>query len=145
VDRDAAWRREADRTGTLRLSREADGTRLVLRLRAYAVRDGMAPKTFLAAHAMWMAEEARPRIEYSWDADLQAWHGYSLADEEVYYAFRIAGDRAYVLEESADAGALDADAADEFMRILSHLECTPRTALSRAVRSSNHPREPTKQ
>jgi hypothetical protein len=124
VSTEAGWRREADATSTLKLVREAQGVPVALRVRVYAIREGMEPKTFLAAHAMWIAEEKGPRIEYTWDEDLQAWQGYTVSRErEAYYLFKVAGGRAYVLEEAAESGALGARAADEFQRIAADFRC----------------------
>lgn len=129
VPRASGWRRDAEAGSTLRLTREADGVTAVLRLRIYAVRRGMEPRTFLAAHAMWLAEEGAPRVEYAWDEDLQAWQGYAVgSSSETYYVFKIAEDRAYVVEEAAEAGALGARAADEFQRIAAQFECGPAAA-----------------
>ena len=126
VDGGVGWRRQKEETTTLTLMRQAEGVKVVLRLRVYGIRDGMPPKTFLAAHAMWLAEEGGPRIEYTWDKDLQAWQGYAVdRDRETYYVFRVVADRAYVLEASAEAGSLSARAADEFQRIAADFECRP--------------------
>jgi hypothetical protein len=126
VDREAGWRVEGDETSTLKLVRDAEGVPVALRMRAYAIRGGMEPKTFLAAHAMWLAEERAPRVEYTWDKDRQAWEGYSVGQErETYYLFEVSGDRAYVLEESAESAALGARAADEFQRIAGSFRCQP--------------------
>ena len=126
VEREAGWRSQQDETSTLKLVRDADGVPVALHLRAYAVRAGMSPKTFLAAHAMWLAEERAPRVEYTWDEDLQAWQGYAVGRErETYYLFEVAGDRAYVLEESAESSALGARAADEFQGIAADFQCRP--------------------
>jgi len=126
VDKEAGWRLEEDETSTLKLVRDAEGVPVALRVRAYAIRGGMEPKTFLAAHAMWLAEERAPRVEYRWDKGLQAWQGYSVGRErETYFLFRVSGDRAYVLEESAESSALGARAADEFQRIAASFRCQP--------------------
>ena len=126
VPRESGWQREPEAGTTLRLSRDADGVKAVLRLRVYAIRPGMEAKTFLAAHAMWLAEERAPRVEYTWDKDLQGWQGYAVGPAyETYYVFRLTDTRAYVLEESAEAGALGARAADEFQRIAADFECRP--------------------
>jgi hypothetical protein len=126
VRQEAGWRKEPEAGSTLRLAREADGVTAVLRLRVYAIRPGMDARTFLAAHAMWLAEERAPRIEYTWDKDLKAWQGYAVGpSQETYYVFRLGEGRAYVLEESAEAGALSARAADEFQRIAADFEVRP--------------------
>jgi hypothetical protein len=125
VGTEAGWRRQPDQTSTLKLVREAQGVPVALRVRVYAIRKGMEPRTFLAAHAMWIAEENGPRIEYTWDEDLQAWQGYAVSRErEAYYLFKVAGGRAYVLEEAAESGALGAAAADEFQRIAADFRCS---------------------
>ncbi|MGQ9730589.1 MAG: hypothetical protein ACUVX8_04875 [Candidatus Zipacnadales bacterium] len=122
----SAWTPESDVYSTLRLVRRSEGPQVVLWLKAYNIRPGMSPETFLAAHAMWVAEEAGPRIEYSWDKELQAWQGYAVsADHEIYYSFKLNNGRAYVLEESAKAGALDAQAVAEFRQIVSGLQLWP--------------------
>jgi len=129
VPRASGWRQEPEVRSTLRLMRQADDVTAALRLRVYAIRAGMDPRAFLAAHAMWLAEERAPRVEYQWDRDLQAWQGYSVGtSRETYYLFRLAGRRAYVLEESAEAGTLSSAAADEFQRIAADFECGPRPA-----------------
>jgi hypothetical protein len=86
----------------------------------------MPVRTFLAAHAMWIAEEDRARLEHEWDPELGLWLGYAISgQQETYYAFRIEGDRAYVLEETAAEGAVDAAAAREFRGALAEFECRP--------------------
>jgi len=140
VAREAGWRRDPDDASTLTLSRDANGVALVLRLRAFAVRPGMDPIAFLAAHAMWIAEENGPRVEYNWDRRLQAWQGYAVsADRETYYLFRVVGDRACVLEETAESGTFDAHALDEFEQIAADFKCTPRTRRGPATEPPSEP------
>lgn len=133
VSREAGWRREPDHTSTLQLVRNEAGVRLHLKLRVYRIRDGMEPRTFLAAHAMWLAEEGEPRVEYAWDEELAAWQGYAVgAGKESYYHFQLAGDRALVLEEWAEGATLSATAADEFKRIAAGLKCARTSTASAA-------------
>lgn len=119
VNQSAGWQRVSeDTTATLKLTREANGVVLHMALKAYPVRSAMPVETFLAAHAMWMSEEGGPRIEYEYDEESGSWRGYAIhGDEETYYAFCVADDRAYVIEESATGGVLDGDEVARFYRV----------------------------
>ncbi len=126
----AKWRRAAeDRTTTLRLTRTVGGVRLGIALKAFAIRRDMPLETFLTAHRLWMAEEGSRPIEYAWDERLKDVRGYSVGgDRETQYAFRVAGDRAYVMEGSAAGGALSPRATEAFNSLVTHLRCRPRTS-----------------
>ncbi len=119
VNQSAGWKRvSGDATTTLELTREEDGVMLNLTLKVYAVRSAMPVETFLTAHAMWMSEEGGPRVEYEYDEESGSWRGYAIyGDRETYYAFSVADDRAYVMEESATGGVLDKDEVARFYRI----------------------------
>jgi hypothetical protein len=67
------------------------------------------------------------RVEYHFDRERKEWSGYSVdGRQEVYYAFRAAGDRAYAIEEAATQGAVSAQAAAEFDRIMAAFRCEAR-------------------
>ena len=126
----AGWRWAGTDVGsTVRLTRAEGEVGLELTLRAFGIREGMPLAPFLVAHRLWMADQGRRRIEYVRDEKLKETRGYSVGpSEEAYYAFRVAGDRGYVIEESAQQGVLGRAAADEFNRIVSHFRCGPRSA-----------------
>lgn len=135
VDPSTGWQRvREDTSATLLLTRETEGVVLDLALKAYAVRSAMPVDTFLTAHAMWLSEEGGPRVEYEHDEDSGSWRGYAIHDdEESYYAFFTAGDRAYVLEESATGGVLNEEEVARFYAIADsfrdHAASEPEVAL----------------
>ena len=124
----SGWREAPDgEDATLKLVCEAAGIRLTLALRAYPIRREMPVEKFLTAHAMWMAEEDGPRVEYKQDERSGQWHGYAIhADREAYYAFFCSDDRAYVIEASASRGVLSQEEVEEFRRIVKAFRCYPR-------------------
>jgi hypothetical protein len=118
VDRAVGWQRVPDDpNSTLKLTRRLKSLRLDLTLEVYPVRSGMPVATFLAAHGMWMSEEGGPRVEYEYDDGSESWRGYAIyQDKEMYYAFWVAGNRAYVLGETATGGVLSGQEASRFRR-----------------------------
>ncbi len=118
VDPAVGWRRVLDDPNTtLKLTRRLKALRLDLTLEVYPVRPGMPVATFLTAHGMWMSEEGGPRVEYEYDDESGSWRGYAIyRDKEMYYAFWVAGSRAYVLGESATGGVLSSEEAAGFRR-----------------------------
>jgi hypothetical protein len=123
----SAWETASDPSATLALRRTAGGVAFELAVRAYAIRDGMPLRTFVAAHSLWAAEEGAAPVEYVWDTKARELRGYSVSrDRESHYAFRVAGDRGYVIEASATGGTFSGAAADEFSGIAQAFRCEPR-------------------
>jgi len=130
------WRQVPDDpTSTLRLCRSAEGVELELAVKAFAIRDGMPLDTFIAAHRLWAAEDASAPVEYVGDEKLKETRGYSIGgDRETYYAFRVAGDRGYVIEASARGGVLSRQASEEFDRLVAGFRCHARRRASAAMK-----------
>jgi len=128
VGASSGWQQvPGDPTSTLRLSRSAEGVELGLAVKAFAIRDGMPLDVFIAAHKLWAAEDASAPVEYVWDEKLKEARGYSIGrDRETYSAFRVAGDRGYVIEASAAEGVLSRQASDEFDRLVAGFRCHAR-------------------
>jgi hypothetical protein len=141
LDDGSGWQRQTgDRGSTLRLTRDSDGVQLDLVLSVYPIRPGMPVRTFLAAYAMWMAEEGGPRIEHEHDEAARHWRGYAIHDDrETYYAFLVSDERAYVIQESASSGVLSKEEVEQFYRIVEAFECYPRTADETTVPDGNVP------
>jgi len=126
----ADWRRVTDDpSSTLRFARSVGGVELGLALRVFAIRSDMPLDTFLTAHRLWMIEAGNRPIDYVEDPRLREMRGYSIErDRETYYAFRVAGDRAYVIEATATGGVLNSAAVDDFNRMVASFRCRPRAA-----------------
>ncbi len=130
----ADWRRVTDDpSSTLRFTRSVGGVELGLFLRGFAIRSGMPLDTFLAAHRLWMIEAGNRPIDYVEDPNLKERRGYSVErDRETYYAFRVAGDRAYVIEATATGGVLNPAAVGDFNCVVASFRCRPRAVRRKA-------------
>jgi hypothetical protein len=74
-------------------------------------------------------------VEYVGDEKLKETRGYSIGgDRETYYAFRVAGDRGYVIEASARGGVLSRQASEEFDRLVAGFRCHARRRASAAMK-----------